>query len=448
MKYRLSKHIRTLVRLLTLLPVVLLVAGCVNDYDDCPAPETGTEPVKLRFTIVTRTPMGGTRQTRAADIEGEQEGSVSENYLNLAGRDIQFLLFDGNRQLLRDFTPDAGIILAAGDDNRYVTYTVHATIVEPYFAGVANAATDFYIMVIANGRPYGLSAFGFTPGITTIEDITEQLASFTLKDITIDPETLGQLGWEPSDPGIADGEYIPMSGLQKFTLAKGAFDAKGPEDFVELSPEDGSKDINMLRALVKIEVIDKIEAPAGFNHLFVEKVELLGYCATGTILPAYEEWNRNEVLETQQVVHPTMANPIVYRTPLPTTVYTDTKDGTCIQFHEDAAATQSRDDKCAVFSVYTTEYSKERVEAQIQGFVAPYIRVTMKDPDKPDDTSPLYLLRLASYSGGAAGDDLPELLRNHIYRYEIVNVVSDETLNIQYTLCPMGSGETDIPSFE
>lgn len=113
MKYLLSIHIRKWVRLLVALPVMLLVAGCVNDYDDCPAPEDGSDPVKLRFTIVTRTSTGsGTRQTRAADISGDQIGTTSENYLNIAGHDIRFLLFDGAQRLLRDFTPDANTTLA------------------------------------------------------------------------------------------------------------------------------------------------------------------------------------------------------------------------------------------------------------------------------------------------------------------------------------------------
>ena len=98
MKYRFAIHSHTLVRLLVALPAVLLFAvSCVNDYDNCttPASEHTADPVKLRFTIVTRTAMDNhTRQTRAADISGEETGTAPENYLNLAGHDIRFLLFD------------------------------------------------------------------------------------------------------------------------------------------------------------------------------------------------------------------------------------------------------------------------------------------------------------------------------------------------------------------
>lgn len=432
MKYLLSIHIRKWVCLLVAMPVMLLVAGCVNVYDDCPAPEDGSGPVKLRFTIVTRTSTGsGTGQTRAADISGDQSGTTSENYLNLAGHDIRFLLFDGAQKLLRDFTPDANTTLAAGDGENYVAYTVEASIVEPYFANVATADTDFYIMVLANGRPHQMTALGLAPGETTIKDVSGQLITFVQKTyVIVDTETGMRGGWMPSPPGVADGEYIPMAGLQHFTLLQGAFDGKGPEDFVELSPENGSKNINMLRALAKIEVIDKIGISGNFadapsKRMCVEKAELFGRCANGTVLPAYGQWSRNGALETQQVDAPTMAYPIQY---LPPTADMYVPNwASLIEFYEDKDAQKARKDGCPVFSTYVTEYSR----ADINGKLPPYIRVTINDPDTPDDKeSGVYRIELASYSDkGEADKPLSALLRNHIYRYEItyVNAKSSRT---------------------
>lgn len=431
---------------------MVMAGGCIYDFDRCAATEEG-EDVKLRFTVVTRDSYGpGMRKTRAADIE-EQEGSAPENYLNLAGRDIRFLLFDDEQKLLRDFTPDADITVAAEDDNRYITYTVHATIAEPYFANVATAeTTEFYIMVIANCRPYSLSAFGLATGATTIENVAGQLASFTLKTYT-DAADGPRTGWTPSQPGEADGEYIPMAGLQHFTLKQGAF-GKGAENFVDLSGT-GGKDINMLRALAKIEVIDKIDVTGNFaedspqRNVEVEKAELFGYCATGTILPSYEQWNGNvdkpetqQVKpETQQVVAPTMAKPVVYKAPngnIEEPVEWDSE----IDLHEDKDAQKERTDNCPVFSVYVPEYSL----ADIGNAVPPYIRLTVQDPDKPDETSAFYLLKLANYTDGAAEENIPNLLRNHIYRYEIT-AIRNNSLEIQYTLCPMGDGVAEIPPF-
>lgn len=429
---------------------MVLAGGCIYDFDSCSDSED-REDVKLRFTVVTRASYGpGMRKTRAADITGEQEGSAPENYLNLAGRDIRFLLFDGEQKLLREFTPDADITVADGD--KYITYTVRATIAEPYFANVATADTEFYIMVIANCRPYSPSAFGLAPGTTTIEDVADQLASFTMKTYTIvDTETGMRGGWNPSQPGIADGEYIPMAGLQHFTLAKDAFDGNGPEDFVELSPENGGKDINMLRALAKIEVIDRIDITGNFTedsqkrNVQVEKAELFGYCATGTILPSYDQWNRNvDKPETQQVIAPTMASPVAYKAPngnIEEPVVWDSE----IDLHKDPEAQKKRRDGCPVFSVYVPEYSL----ASIGTAVPPYIRLTVQDPDKPDETSAFYLLKLAYYTNGAAGNNIPYLLRNHIYRYEI-NAIGHTTVNVNvgYTVCPWDDDRNlDVPEF-
>lgn len=419
---------------------MVLAGGCIYDFDSCAATED-REDVKLRFTVVTRASYGpGQGKTRAADIDGEQPGSAPENYLNLAGRDIRFLLFDGEQKLLRDFTPDADITPASGSN--YVTYTVRATIAEPYFANVATAATDFYIMVIANGRPHSLRAFGLTPGVTSIQDVSEQLTAFVQKNY-IKTESGAEIAWEPSRPGEADGEYIPMAGLQHFTLAKGAFDGKGPEDFVELSPENGGKDINMLRALAKIEIIDRIDVTGNFDkedktHINVEKAELFGRFTTGTILPSYNQWNRNGVLETQQVTGPTIASTLDY---IPPTGDIEKPEWTSlIEFYEDEKATGRRTDGCPVFSAYVTEYSR----TAINGKLPPYVRITVKDPTG----SKFYRMELAEYKDGKPEKNLDALLRNHIYRYEIVSVSQpDESgesgkLDIFWTICPMSPDPT------
>lgn len=428
MKHLLSKHIRALLRLLVALPAMLTLTGCVNDYGNCVDPDGGPAPVKLRFTIVTRAlPDSGTRQTRAADTDGNLPGTASENYLNIAGRDIRFLLFDENKTLLRDFTPNVDI--TPSDASNYIAYTVRATIAEPYFARVAEQEqTGFYIMVIANGRPYGLGAFGLAPGVTTIENVASQPASFTMPTSTEWPDG-SRTGWMPSAPGNADGEYIPMSGLQYFTLQKGAFDNSGPEGFVDLSPENGGKDINMLRAIAKIEVVDKIDILDKFpgdRNIEMKKAELFGYCATGTILPSYIEWEKNDVgnPETQQVGQPTMASPLDYR------------DNTTIDFFEDEAAQKAREDGCPVFSVYVPEYSR----AAIGTAVRPYIRVTVQDVDIYHPNPKTYTFKLAS----STDVEIEALLRNHIYRYEVIAVGS----TIGYTVCPWDEREAGDIRFE
>lgn len=424
MRHRLAIIVGTLLRLLAAWAVILSVSACADDV--IPEPAGACDPVRMRFTVVTSRPAEAARQTRAADISGDLTGSASENYLNIAGHDIRFLLFDGDRKLLRDFTPYAGINLASGDGGNYVTYSVDASIVEPYFANAAVGDIDFYIMVLANGRTHHMMALGLAPGETTIADVSGQLVTFVHQpNIIVDPETYQRGAWQPSPPGVADGDYILMSGLQHFTLKKGAFDGKGPEDFVELS-----QNINMLRSLAKIEVIDRIgisgntaDAPER-----ISKVEIFGRCATGTVLPSYGQWNRNGVLETQQVDAPTMASPMQYFPPTTDGGYIR-DDGYNInwnsqaEFYEDKAAQAIREDGCPVFSAYLAEYSLDA----LNGLTPPCIRVEIGsskggDDDKKDEAGGQYYFQLARFQGGKEYELLPALLRNHIYRYEIVSV--------------------------
>lgn len=433
-----SKYANAVTRLLMTFAIMLSITSCVTESDNCPEPAKGNGTVNLRFTIVTRSHMdNGTRQSRAADVTGDLEGTAAENYLDLSGHDISFLLFDENQRLLRNFTPDVDVSYVP--NTNYVKYTVRATIAEPYLEKVSTQNTDFFIMVLANGRPYSLNAFILSPGVTTISDVMGQLVAFDLPVVTSTGE-----GWEPSAPGTSNGQYIPMAGLQKFTLVKGAFDNAGPESFINLSPDGGAKDINMLRALSKIEVIDRIDLEGTYNpnvvrNTYIEKVELLGYNAMGTILPTFNQWNRNDVLETQQVQSPTLPENPQYKIPLSSDAFQNTATGTNINFHADAGAQGLRTDNSPVFSVYPSEYSRSGIADNPR----PYVRITLRTGSQ----SELYLMKLAEYSIGqpVQDTDLTSLLRNHIYRYE-VRKRSDQELVV--TVCPRAEFTTDVPTFE
>jgi len=417
---------------------MLSITACVTESGNCPEPDKEDGTVNLRFTIVTRTHNDNkARQSRAADVTGDLDGTAAENYLDLSSHDISFLLFDENQRFLRNFTPDVDV--SSMPNTNYVKYTVHATVAEPYFEKVSTQNTDFFIMVLANSRPYSLNAFALNQGVTTISDVMGQLVAFNLP-----VETTTGGGWEPSTPGTVNGQYIPMAGLQKFTLAKGAFDNAGPESFVNLSPDGGAKDINMLRALSKIEVIDRIGLEGSYNPnmtrtTYIEKVELLGYNSTGTILPAFDQWNRNDVLETQQVLLPTLPKNPQYKAPLSSDAYLNTASGTNINFHIDAGAQNLRNDNSPVFSVYTSEYSRTGIANNPR----PYVRITTRTGDQ----SEIYLMKLSEYSLGqpVQDTDLMSMLRNHIYRYEVRKRSAQDLV---ITVCPREEFTTDVPPFE
>ena len=74
------------------------------------------------------------------------------------------------------------------------------------------------------------------------------------------------------------------------------------------------KDIDMLRALAKIEVIDKIDLPDGYDptidRIEIEKVELVGLYNTGRLLPDWPDY------VTEQVTTPTLPAANQYLEPL------------------------------------------------------------------------------------------------------------------------------------
>ncbi len=53
-------------------------------------------------------------------------------------------------------------------------------------------------------------------------------------------------------------------------------------------------------------------------------------------------------------------------------------------------------------------------------------------------------MKLAKFIDGAAGEGLEELLRNHIYRYEVTGISSD-LLEGKWTVCEWGEYSVIIP---
>lgn len=70
----------------------------------------------------------------------------------------------------------------------------------------------------------------------------------------------------------------------------------------------------------------------------------------------------------------------------------------------------------------------------------PYIRVTIGTNVLP--------MRLATYKDGVAETELPYMLRNHIYRFEITKIHLGSELTVNWTVCDMDDGGViKIPGF-
>lgn len=438
-----------------LLALALLAQGCVADNeDDCPAPPAPENNITLQFMVVTPSPAGRSAVSRADNCDADEQGSAAENYINTA--DMQFFLFDADRKLLRTFRPE----ITSKDDERYTWYELKAMFNEPYFDEAVKAGQEnvsFYILVTANTSGLGGQYFGVVPGVTTIDDMAQQLRTFNCPPRR-KPNT-EVLQWYPD---IDNGYFIPMSGLQQFTVSTARLVSSTYEDPVDLDKEY-SKDIPMLRAMAKVEVIDHIEFADGEaydvdrSRIMIEKVELCGFNSTGTILPwmgttsGNTEYNLPQWTDVSMDVRfPTIpgGNPYIIPNPFTTDGYGNVPNENIIRFAgPNTASAATGAEGFPIFTAYIPEYSLQA----IGGSEKPYIVVTLTNSAGGEATvETVRQLKLVNYLNGAPQDDAPigEILRNHIYRYQ-VNGSSATLLNTQWTVCPWDrSGEINIPDYE
>ncbi len=452
--------------------MMLTLTGCVNEDSPCPGDGDDGTKVTLQFTVMTYNP-AASREAQQSRADGDTtegsllsragaddpcdegpQGSPAENYINTA--DCQFLLFGADRKLLRPIFPE----ITGHDNVDYTWYSIKASITEPYFDEAVKAGTeniDFYIMVIANSHSTGLDGQypGFPPGVTTIDDIAAQKIIYNLPS----QGEIGDMYWTSSwSPSIESHNYIPMAGLQKFTVSATQLKESTYDTPVDLSAGTPGKTIDMLRAMAKIEVIDKIDLPDGYDsnikRMKVEKVELIGFYRKGTILPLIGNTGQWPDYVSEDVNQPNLPSLNYYAVPVPMEgeTYAGPNQGKCIMFDEDKYSSQTEHKNYPVYSCYVTEYSKLAVGNENK----PYLVITLVDESSPDntdgkETSFFKELKLTSYTDGAPqGDGINFLLRNHIYRYEINAVGSSEAniIDVGYTLCDWDRHEVNIPTFD
>ena len=164
-------------------------------------------------------------------------------------------------------------------------------------------------------------------------------------------------------------------------------------------------------------------------------------------MPSFGQWrDKNDVPypETQQVDNPTVPASATYA--LPPAITTDNLAGLNLatasyarQFVLDQVATEAREDKCPVYSLYLYEYTLMPV-AQVPLDQQPYFVVSTKGDEQ--NQSRTFALKMANYINGEAGANLSQLLRNHIYRFEIAGINQDLTVN--WTVCEMDEASADI----
>ncbi len=419
-------------------------AGCVSDNYDCPPdePDPVVKPggVSIRFDVISNQD----KRSRAADIEGDMPGSAPEDYIDISS--MQFLLFDSEERFLQFLRP---VVTADGASGEY---TALATFEEPYFEAADGTSLTFFIMALANGNSMGAPWAGAERGATTVEQLcnASQNTLLTAKPL---PSSL------MSAPYIDIAQKFPMAGLQHFTVSVSELKASTEESPVDLSAGAQGRTLNMLRALAKIEVIDKAnyigkydEAVVGSDPSRIDKAEIVGFFNSGNQLPLYSQWMRGDVTrpETQQVVAPSVPrncgylNPPAFSSDNGLITGSITNEMTIEMIPDGDAQNARTDDNAPVWSVYVYEFSNPA--AGITVTQNPYIRITTQG-DGTDGSSMVLPFRMGTYDSGVYKEPLNEILRNHIYRYVITKINTDGSLEANWTVCAMSEVGVTIPDF-
>lgn len=365
------------------LAVASAPVGCSKSEAPAPAP---AREITMSFRIATQAP-----RTRV-EIVGTEQGDAAENWIDIDR--ARFLLFTQGGTLLQQLAPSLD---ERADD--LSTYTVSATIREPYFDYAAeNGSVRFGIMVLANWPQEALDAVA---GCTTVAEVEAAKASWTMAD-----------DWMPAPPltGPDGGSGIPMYGLADFAVTT---DDLRKSD--ENNPTPLAGQIDLLRALAKLEVIDAIESKNAGGYPRIQSVTLLagGYVGEALLVP-------DAFANGKQVTAPTLP--------------ADPSTGGERTFGKGiwADGTVTRDS----WTTYLPEMRFTKNNA---------LRIVVEnDPASviDDDTPATFSYTLAIPDAEGIWDG--QFLRNHIYRLEVLTASTDLEMKYTYTICPWNERSTDI----
>lgn len=445
-----------------LMASAMLVVSCSpveeNEGELNYTPLDDHDTFKLRFRLCSRIP----GSSRAADIAGKEHGSAAENIINL--KDIRYYIFDMDGNFILDLTSDIDEDKSHPISDDYSLYEVVARIdasKADYFKRSDTGTVDFYLMVLANFSETSGYEGVKLPVLGPQNKLSDMFTTPTTPVINRLPDTERLMKAASNE---ASRNYIPMAGLQYFSVSRAWFETmfgKYPVDLTEIT----GKSLNMLRSVAKIEIVDRINMKPGeifdketdAEKIRIQSVSINGVMKNFRLLPTENQWKRNFVFETQQVISPSLPESYRYLLPpaldndeYPSTDNPETGDSYSLPFVYDAVATQKRDDHCRVYSCYVWEYSRKNDIPLAQ---LPYLSVTVKNPVVSSDaalqgveipTLPTYNVLLKSDMTTSATDPAPlqYILRNHIYRYEISG--AGTAMTIKWSVCPMDKASTDI----
>lgn len=270
---------RHIIRTLSVCIALLLLSACRQERDGLTVADEPAASVQVSFTLTTASGEASAR------VGADEAGAGYENYIDIAGRNFRFLLFDvDDDTFVYSFTPQS--VTPTGASGGYAqTYEVEGEMPEAY------ADFNYKVVVLANWPTYP-DGQNLTAGVTTIRDICSAYAyGYTAPFV-------------PSE-----SQLIPFYGVATISTTLRP----------DLSTHLGS--IDLLRAMCKVEV--KCSAD-GFT---LKSVTLNRYSTKGMCAPLDVDGNTEPDWETNERIHLPADNAVGETLPL-----TSNPDGSFIAY--------------------------------------------------------------------------------------------------------------------
>lgn len=241
-----------------LLPAALGACADVSEPPDRDSSPAGREQMTFRFKI--KSPDGLKPASRAPGVWEEEAANVAERILDAS--DMRILIFDDEdyyKHLEAIVKPSA----LEYDDKGF--YHVTASFSCDYFDSFGdNDDVPFTVMIVANMEAVGASYRDYPLQSTTIDRVAD---TFTM----------------PPAYFPTPGGGIPMYGCKELKINKSRM--------ISPAPDDEGIELNLIRALCKVEVTDDIInssiAADGMKYPRVTQVDMISWNNRGNVMPRY-----------------------------------------------------------------------------------------------------------------------------------------------------------------
>lgn len=363
---------------------VSLLAACATDDDVPDSSVTKTDRDEYTLTL---TLSAGSLNTRS-EGHGTDPGTDDDAFINIAQNDYAIFIFDDAGQFVQRFEPGAVSLQRDPNNNKY-KYVLNGAL-KP-----ERELEKMQMMVLANEcKDFGANYFEVEKLIAS-QTLSQIYANSTQFNFTM-PVAASSTSWIPT----TNQTGIPMFGLSDVV----ALD----DDLVELT-----KEIPMLRSLAKIEIVDMVPNGQSAN---IEKCVLTKYNTSGRFIPDVTNnplWNGADK-ENTQITTPSLPD-----------LHDGVDIGSNLYFAKTTRMVRTKgadeDESKDCFVVYLPEMDLKDVADDAR----PTLSVDINGRSYP--------IYLCDYNKDGKPDDQTKytsLLRNHLYRYNILAVGAEAELTI------------------